>query len=129
LKSSYDNESLWYTPGNQFPLFSDLQDKQYLVVRYRTTSQCNGQIRFDSFPNPGNEFISFDADWKNTGEWTFAVFDISDMASVYHPESMTVVFRMIIFDDSCNSTDTFDLAYAAFFDSREEAESFMARFG
>ncbi|MBO5041896.1 MAG: hypothetical protein J6D87_02930, partial [Clostridia bacterium] len=99
----------------------DLRGKQYLVIKYRTTSQYNGQILFHD-----DEPVWINADWENTGEWTFAVFDLSDVALIQ--ESIGLLFRIDFFDP-WPTTDTFDLAYAAFFDSREEAESFMARFG
>ncbi len=121
-KDEYGDPS--YGLGNQLSYFDNLQGKQYLVIKYRTTSKYNGRILFYGMGN-----VWLDADWENTGEWTFAVFDLSDVAPIQ--ENSTVSFRIDFFNPSPSQeiTDTFDLAYAAFFDSREEAESFMADFG
>ena len=102
--------------------FNNLQGKQYLVIKYRTTSKYNGNLAFAAMGE-----VWLDADWENTGEWTFAVFDLSDVAPIQ--ESSTVGFWIFFFGIPGNCTDTFDLAYATFFDSREDAEKFMTDFG
>lgn len=109
----------WYT----LAMF-DLKGKQYCVIKYRTASECNGEVLFiDTNTTP---YLA-PMDWDNTGEWTHAFIDISNVDQVQ--EANQTWFRIDFFDSNCNAEDTFDLAYVAFFDSKEAADEFVATFG
>ncbi len=113
------------TPNGGDPwimLFSGKPVPCHMVICYRTTSEVNGQFFAGYGGGPAGP-DTFNVDWNNSGNWETMYVDISTYENLVLNEGMINYSRFDFFTQE--TTDTFDVAYIAYFETAEAAKAYM----
>ena len=97
---------------------------QYLLIKYRTTSECKGECFIGSESGPTGQGDQWNWDWNSDGEWGTIVIDLTSV------EALTEGLGYFRLDYLAgpDEGEVFDLSYVALFETAEGAEAFRKAF-
>ena len=106
-----------------------IQGAQYVVIKYRTTVDRDGQIFIGSKGGPSGSGDCPNIDYTSDGKWQLAIVDLAQ-ESITSVNKETYEIAYLRYDFFTNGKDdaTIDVAYIAAFNSVEAAIAYDANF-